>query len=99
MVDEPGAGAYYGSIVAAPYGKMIFEKLFKYLNIPKDDENVKLEYVVMPNLIGLTLTDAIRQLNSLKLDCEIDGHGGIILEQLPPEGVKIPINTAVLLKT
>ena len=32
LVDEPG-GAYYGSIVAAPYVREIFEGIFSYYDV------------------------------------------------------------------
>ena len=47
LVDEASAGAYYGAIVAAPYGKMFFSKLFELFNIPKDDPNIKEDVVTL----------------------------------------------------
>ena len=42
-VDEPSAGSYYGSIVASPYAKTIFSKLFEYKNIKPDDPELAQE--------------------------------------------------------
>ena len=99
MVDEPSAGAYYGSIVAAPYGKIIFQKMFEYLNIKKDDENVKIENIEMPDIIGKPLASALEILISLGIDYEIDGEGGYVTKQLPPAGTTIAKNTTILVKT
>lgn len=99
LVDEPSAGAYYGSIVGAPYGKMFFEKFFEFFNIQKDDESVVLEEVVMPQLVGVSLADALVELKKLGIECEIDGDGGIVLEQLPPAGAKICKGETILLVT
>lgn len=99
MVDEPSAGAYYGSIVAAPYGKIIFSKLFEYLGEKKQDENVVVEYVVMPDLVGLSLTEAAVELKKLGLEYELDGTGEYIIRQLPPEGTELPKGTTVVLVT
>ena len=99
MVDEPSAGAYYGSIVAAPYGKEIFSKLFDYLNEEKQDPSVQTEYSIMPNVVGKSLTEALKLLKEAGLECEIDGNGEYILEQLPPEQTVLAKNTKVLLKT
>ena len=52
LVDEASAGAYYGSIVAAPYGREFFAKFFEMFDIPKDDKSVVLQEVVMPQITG-----------------------------------------------
>ena len=99
MVDEPSAGAYYGSIVAAPYGKEIFARLFDYLGEEKQDEKAKTQYIEMPNVVGFSLSECIANLKAIGIDFEIDGEGEYILEQLPPEGTKIAKGTVILLKT
>ena len=99
LVDEPGAGVYYGSIVAAPYGKQVFENLFVYLNEEKQDPSVVVEKVVMPNLVGLPLGDALIELKKIGLFCEIEGDGGVIKEQLPPAGTLINEGSTILLTT
>ena len=99
LVDEASAGAYYGAIVAAPYGKLFFSKLFELFNIPKDDPNIKLEEVVMPELLGKSIADAISTLKKLGVFCEIDGSGGIVKEQLPPAGTIIYKGEVVLIVT
>ncbi len=99
MVDEPSAGAYYGSIVAAPYGKIIFEKMFEYLGEVKQDESVKIEYIYMPNLIGLSLTDASIILKDIGLYYELDGEGAFVVNQLPPEGSEIAKGSTIVLIT
>ena len=99
LVDEPGAGVYYGSLVAAPYGKQVFENLFVYLNEEKQDPSVVVEKVVMPNLVGLPLGDALIELKKIGLFCEIEGDGGVIKEQLPPAGTLINEGSTILLTT
>lgn len=99
LVDEPSAGAYYGSLVAAPYGKQFFEELFAFYDMPKDDESVVKEEVIMPELTGLSLAEALVELSKCGLQCEIDGSGGIIKDQLPPAGTKLYKGDTVLLVT
>lgn len=99
LVDEPSAGAYYGSLVAAPYGKQFFSELFKFYDMPKDDENATVEEVIMPELVGYSLTNAILELRKYGLEYEIEGSGGIILDQLPPAGTKLHKGDTVLLIT
>lgn len=99
MVDEPSAGAYYGSIVAAPYGKIVFSNLFDYLGEKKQDESVTINYVEMPNLVGDSLADAAAKLKALNLCYELDGEGEFVLAQLPPAGSMLAEGTYVVLIT
>ena len=86
MVDEPSAGAYYGSIVASPYGKEFFSQLFDYKDIPKDDAESVRKEVIMPNVTGMSLAHAVATLKTLNLFCEVDGEGTFVTNQLPPAG-------------
>lgn len=98
LVDEPGAGAYYGSVVAAPYGKEIFANMFEYLNL-KPIKEVKTEYFEMPDLIDKPVLEAIKVLNEIGVSYEIDGEGSVIIKQLPPAGTRVDKNDTVLLIT
>lgn len=99
LVDEPSAGAYYGSVVAAPYGKEMYSKLFEYLERPKDNIEAAVEFVDMPNLVGLSIVEATEILKAIGLFCEFDGEGGMVLEQLPPPGTSIEKGSTILLVT
>lgn len=102
-VDEPSAGAYYGSVVAAPYGKLVFEGIFKYLNIKpinlEEDQKEVEKTIEMPDLIGKSLSDAVTTLIQLGLTYEIDGDGGVIVNQLPPAGTMLFKHANVILVT
>ena len=100
MVDEPGTGAYYGSVVASPYAKEIFSGMFEYLNIKPDDPalaSAEVATVTMPDLINKTLTEAVTTLVSLGLSYEIDGEGLTITNQLPPAGTKVKVTDTVVI--
>lgn len=103
VVDEPSSGAYYGSIVATPYAKMVFEGIIEYKKIPPQnlEEDLKLveEKVTMPNLVGMSLSKALGTLAGLNLQYELDGEGGIVLYQTPPPGTKVRERAIILLKT
>jgi len=98
-VNEPSAGAYYGSIVAAPYGKILFTKLFKYLNLPKDNDKIKIEYIEMPDVTNLPLSQAVEVLTKLGINYEIDGEGGRVIKQLPPIGTTLAVGDTIVLIT
>lgn len=99
MVDEPSAGAYYGSVVAAPYGKEIFSGIFRYLDIKKQSETVQIEIVEMPDLVGKTLVEAAAELKKIGIYFETDGEGGIVTKQLPPAGTKVAKGDTIILIT
>ena len=92
-VDEPGAGAYYGGMVAAPYAKEIFSGIFNYkgiqpVNLPEDLAKLEAK-IPMPDLVGLSLTQAVSQLAGLKLGFEIYGEGGRVTSQVPAPGTML----------
>lgn len=102
IADEPGSGHYYGSIVATPYAKIIFEDIIKYKNYAPHnlEEDLKLleKNIEMPNLIGKSLTEAVGTLSKLGLQFEIAGEGGTVVNQLPPAGTMLYKNAIVLLE-
>ena len=80
--------------------KEILSKLFKLLNIsPIKESNEVVEPVCMPNLIGKSLTEAYQILKDLGLYMELDGDGGIVLNQLPPAGTMVNKGDAIVLTT
>ncbi len=89
-VDEPGTGVYYGSMVAAPYAKQVFSGLFTYKNIAPTsltEDMKKLEpNIAVPNLVGLSITQAVSLLKQMKLEYEIDGEGDYVVWQNIPAG-------------
>lgn len=99
MVDEPSAGAYYGSIVAAPYGKIIFSNLFEYLGEQKQDESVQIKKTEMPYVEGLSLAEGAELIKQAGLEYEIDGDGDMIVKQLPPQGTILNVGTSVVVMT
>ena len=97
VVDKPSSGAYYGSIVATPYAKTIFEGIINYKNIlPSTDivaeTNAMALSIEMPNLIGKTLSQALTELKLLGLQYESDGEGGIVKKQYPQAGTMMFYN-------
>ncbi|MGN0748667.1 MAG: penicillin-binding transpeptidase domain-containing protein [Christensenellales bacterium] len=101
VVDEPGTGAYYGSVVASPYAKEIFSGIFEYKNISKSGE----EYITpvcditLPNLVGMSITEACTTLKKLGLCYEIQGDGSFVTRQLPPPGTLVYKNQSIYLIT
>lgn len=99
-VDEPSTGAYYGSVVAKPYAKTIYEKIIAYKNLSPDDETkVEDKKILTPNLIGLPISKALVELEKLGVYYEVDGEGEFVLDQFPSKNVEISKSTTILVKT
>jgi len=101
IVDEP-KGAYYGGTVAAPIARNIFEKIFECKDIGTNDsleeDKKKLEAnIVLPNLTGKSLTEAVTTLNSLGLQYLIQGNGKRVKAQISPPGTLVCAGDVVLL--
>ena len=89
-VNEPKNGVYYGSLVAAPYVGEIFSNIFNHFGIPKDPNLMAsdyYEYFEMPDLIGMTYSEASRVMKELGLPFESDGEG-VVTKQIPEVGSK-----------
>lgn len=102
VVDEPGGVSYYGSIAATPYAKMVIEDIIKYKNyVPNsslnDDINKLNKRVVMPNVVGLNIYEALNILEDINLQVEIQGVGDYVLSQFPMNGVEISENSVVMI--
>lgn len=97
-VNEPSSGAYYGSVVASPYGKLIFEGLFAYKNIPKDFEKTE-SFVIVPDVVGQPLASAISIIEKSGINYEIAGEGEVIISQYPSGGTKISCGQTIVITT
>ena len=104
VVDRPTSGSYYGSIVATPYAKTVFEGIIKYKNIqPTEDLDRDLKLVErnieMPDLVGKSLSQAVGIITNLGLQYELDGEGGVVKVQYPAPTTMIYKNGIVVLST
>ncbi len=93
LIDEP-SDSYYGSVIAAPIVGRVIEEVLKYMNVPPvytEEEKVKIEssYVEVPNVIGMTVEEAIKTLsqaglrNNITMDVEQDI---VVKDQYPKAG-------------
>ncbi|MDR2091627.1 MAG: PASTA domain-containing protein [Clostridiales bacterium] len=102
IVDEPGTGVYYGSIVAAPYAGKIFSSMFNYLDIePNFTEGDFADMVEfeMPDLRGMAFYDAESLLKKMGISYEFEGDGDFITYQIPAAGSKITARNVVYITT
>lgn len=101
VIDEP-QGAFYGGVVAAPVAKSIFESIFK-IKEEKENENLasqdRLEKadIVLPNLIGKSLTESVKILTELGLQYLTMGEGKYVKDTIASPGAMVSSGDIVLL--
>ena len=99
IVDEPDVAIDYGRVVAAPYAKLIMESTLKYLKVPavnvQEDEKNLIADIQVPNLRGMSCTEAEKKLKELGLGMLIQGKGKIIA-QIPAAGTMVYKNTQIM---
>lgn len=101
ILDEP-QGAFYGGVVAAPVAKEIFESIFK-VKEEKEDENLaskdRLEKadIVLPNLIGKSLTESVKILTELGLQYLTTGDGKLVKDTIVAPGATVSSGDIILL--
>ncbi len=103
IADEPASGHNYGSIVATTYSKLIFEHIINYKkyqpqNLEEDLKKME-KNITVPNLIGMSLNQAVIELSQLGLQYEIAGEGSYVKSQTPPPNTITFKGGMVLLQT
>ena len=97
IVEEADVPIDFGSVTAAPYAKEILEQTLMYMGIaPELDQEEPLE-VEVPQVTGLTLTEAASAVKEAGLDCVFDGSGGTVTGQLPAAGATMTEGSLMML--
>lgn len=100
-IDEP-TGAYYGGVVAAPVAKEIFQTI---IDLRYSEQQANNNYnqsqweasIELPNLIGMTLSEAGSTLASLNLQYLVSGNGERVTSTVAAPGTMLKENDIVLL--
>lgn len=99
VVDEPDVGIDYGSVVAAPYAKIILENTLKYLRVPavntEEDQKELVANIEVPDLRNMTCEQAAAKLKEVGLGMLVQGKGKVIA-QVPAAGTLVYKNTQIL---
>ena len=100
-IDEPNNGAYYAGVVTAPLGKILLQDILNYLNNEfTQDENVILKDIVIPELRGLSVSEAKKVLKEeYNLKCNVEGDGDTITNMNPYPGYTIKEGSTINLYT
>lgn len=98
-IDEPTAGAYYGSVVAAPYVGRIFSEIFESKGIEPTEKPEETDLGDMPFLDGASVNEATSALDKLKATYEVAGRRRKDRFDFARRGEKLTSRSVVLLRT
>lgn len=101
LYNPTGEGGHQGGGVAAPIASQVFGEVLPYLEIKKDnEEGEEKQEVEVPNIVGMEINQAKKELQSLGLEMEvkesIEENNNKITQQLPKAGIKIKQGTSVI---
>lgn len=103
-LDTPNqaSGQYVsGGVMAAPTVAAVFEDILPYLGVEPqyEDEDMYRVNVFMPDVKGMTESEAASALDAAYLGYRIIGDGDRIVSQIPAAGREVPGHSTVLLYT
>ena len=101
VLDEPSNGQYYGGAIAAPVAGKILEDTLRYMGVEPqytEEEKQNLE-VYVPDVKGLSIDNATKNLRNESLTYRIVGNGSTVLNQTPKTGSTLPSGSVVILYT
>ncbi len=95
VVDEPTSQVKYGSVVAAPYVSMLYERILPYLEFRSDNDEIN---TTVDSFVGLAVKEAEKKAGDMKLNYEIIGNGEKIISQTPAAGdvITYPLSKILL---
>ena len=96
LFDEPKS-SIYGNIVATPVAGEILKAIYE-LEGHKIHEVTDLEKVVVPNLVGMTLTEAGSLLASLGLYYVVEGEGDFVSYQSLIAGEEVIKGSSIMIR-
>lgn len=91
-IDNPKGVTQYGGTVSAPIAKNVMKSIIDIKNIKQDNSGMirneytwlDTKYVMMPDVVGMSLKDAQKTLKGFKI--EYTGTGETVIEQEPASG-------------
>ncbi|NPV26571.1 MAG: stage V sporulation protein D [Firmicutes bacterium] len=104
VIDAPKGYPYYGGWVAAPVFKELVCDTLRYLQVPAQGESGQgsvgepaQKLVSVPNVINLSLDEAVGMLTKVGLTAIVEGEGQRVWGQTPLSGAEVAPKTSVLL--
>lgn len=99
IIDEPRAGAYYGSAVSAPVASSIMGEILPYLGVEAKYTDSEYESInkTVPETVGMDVEKAKQTISAAGLSATVKGDGDTILRQNPAAGTASPSGGSVVL--
>ncbi len=97
IVEEADVPVDFGSVTAAPYAKQILEQTLMYLGVAPEIEGEEPREVEVPQVTGLTLSEAEAAVKEAGLDFVFDGSGSTVTGQLPAAGAAMAEGSLMML--
>ncbi len=99
IVDEASKGSDFGSVTAAPFARDILEKTLNYLGAEREitDEKSALGKLIVPDVTGGTVREAIDVLKKAGFQYMLDHSGTNVVGQMPAGGAEMAENSIVML--
>lgn len=107
LYNPTGEAGHQGGVVAAPVGGQVLSEVLSYLELTKDNETeeTKKTQVEVPNIEGMTISEARKKLKEVNLSLqikneseELDENTAIVSEQLPQQGISVYEETEILVE-
>ena len=101
IIDEPRAGAYYGSAVSAPVASSIMGEILPYLGVEAKYTDSEYESInkTVPETVGMDVSKAKETISAAGLSAAVKGDGNTVLRQNPAAGTASPSGGSVVLYT
>lgn len=97
IVDRADVAVDYGSVTAAPYAGEILEQSLAYMGYARDLGDKAVGDASVPDVTGLSVSDALDALDAAGLDGVLDGVGARVIAQLPAPGAEMAEGSLVML--
>lgn len=103
LYNPTGEGGHQGGGVAAPIASQVLGEVLPYLDVIKSEEE-QTNSVTVPNVTGMTITEAKKVLKDIGLEYEIQMtseeatiENAVIIDQLPKQGITVQEGTKIVL--
>lgn len=106
LYNPTGEGGHQGGAVGAPIGGQVLSEVLPYLELQKDNETEEdmKKQVEIPNVEGMTITEATKALKNVNLDLQIENEPEnidktkvVVKEQLPKQGISVYEGTKIMI--
>lgn len=99
-VDHPKGVTQFGGTISAPIAKNIMLDIIEELKLPPSDYTLEktynwydTKYTKVPNIIGMSLDDAKKELKNLTVS--YSGNGNIVKAISPSSGTYLPVKSTI----